>query len=92
MNYVQKYLERLNNPKPQDTQHPSHISSRVIELAEQIRTWHDTRPIPERWYPVQLGRLAAQLNASRELTAIALGYAGWIEKRSGTTSFWQPKQ
>lgn len=91
MNYVQKFLEGLKHTPSQDTQHPSHISNRVIELAEQINTWHDTRPIPERWYPVQLGRLAAQLNATRELTAIALGCAGFVENRSGATSFWQKK-
>ena len=91
MNYVQNFLESLKNPKPQDTQNPSHISTRVIELSEQIKTWHETRPVPERWQPVQLGRLAAQLNASRDLTATALGLAGWIGKRSGTTIFYQPK-
>ena len=91
MSYVQKFLESLNNPPSQDIKHPSNLSNRVIELAAQIKIWHDTRPIPERWYPVQLGRLAAQFNATRELTATSLGYAGWIEKRSGTISFWQPK-
>ena len=91
MSYVQNFLERLKNPKPQDKQHPSHISTRVIELSEQIKTWHESRPVPERWYPVQLGRLAAQLNASRELTATALHYTGWVENRIGAGSFWLPK-
>lgn len=91
MNYVQKFKEQLQNHVIQELRHPSHISSRVIDLAEQIKAWHDTRPIPNRWYPVQLGRLAAQLGASRELTASALHYAGWVEKRIGASSFWQPK-
>ncbi|MDP1657742.1 MAG: hypothetical protein Q8L73_00125 [Methylotenera sp.] len=91
MSYVQKFKETLKNYAPHDTQQQSHISNRVIDLAEQIKSWHDTRPIPNRWYPVQLGRLAAQLGASRELTASALQYAGWVEKRIGASSFWQPK-
>ena len=91
MSYVQKFKESLQNYTPQDTPHQPYTTNRVIGLSEQLKTWHDTRPIPERWYPVQLGRLAAQFGTSRELTASALGYAGWVEKRSGTISFWQPK-
>ena len=91
MNYVQKFLEGLKHTPSQDTQHPPHISNRVIVLTEQIKTWHESRPVPERWYPVQLGRLAAQLNASRELTATALHYTGWVENRIGAGSFWLPK-
>ena len=92
INYVHDFLEKLKSYTPTaEQEQQSLVSNRVIELAEQIKAWHDTRPIPDRWRPIQLGRLAAQLNASRELTATALGYVGWIEKRSGTTSFWQPK-
>lgn len=91
MSYVQKFKEQLENYKQPDARHQSHVSTRVIDLAEQIKSWHNTRPIPNRWYPVQLGRLAAQLGASRELTASALQYAGWVEKRIGASSFWQPK-
>ena len=91
-NYVHDFLEKLKNSSPTEEQEQqSYVSNRVIELADQIKAWHNRRPIPERWHPVQLGRLAAQLDASRELTATALGYAGWIEKRIGTHSLWQPK-
>lgn len=91
-NYLHDFLEKYRNHTPiLEQEQQSLVSNRVIELAEQINAWHDTRPIPERWQPVQLGRLAAQLNSSRELTAISLRYAGWVEKRSGTYSLWQPK-
>ena len=90
INYVHDFLEKLRNTKHFQEQE-SHVSNHVIELADQIKAWHDTRPIPERWQPVQLGRLAAQLNASRELTATALGYAGFIEVRSGTQKLFQLK-
>lgn len=92
INYVHDFLEKLRNTKPTEAlEQQSHISNRVIELANQIKAWHDTRPVPERWHPVQLGRLAAQFNVSRELAAASLGHAGWIETRSGTHSFWQPE-
>lgn len=92
INYVHDFLEKLKNSTPiLEQEQQLHVSNRVIELAEQIKAWHDTRPIPERWRPIQLGRLAAQLNASRELTATALGYAGWNEKRIRAQSLWQPK-
>lgn len=92
INYVHDFLEKLRNTKHfQEQEQQSHVSNRVIELADQIKAWHDTRPIPERWQPVQLGRLAAQFNASRELTAAVLGYAGWVEKQIGTHKLWQPK-
>ena len=92
INYVHDFLEKLKNHKPiVEQEQQSLVSNRVIELADQIKAWHDTRPIPDRWHAIQLGRLAAQLNASRELTATALEYAGWIEKRVGAHKFWQPK-
>ncbi len=92
INYVHDFLEKLKNHTHTVEQgQQSLVSNRVIELADQIKAWHDTRPIPERWHPVQLGRLAAQLNTSRELTATALGYAGWIEHRIGRGSFWNHK-
>lgn len=92
INYVHDFLEQLRNTKPSEAlEQQSHVSNRVIELTDQIKAWHDTRPIPDRWHAVQLGRLAAQLNASRELTATALGYAGWVEKQIGTHKLWQPK-
>ena len=92
MNYVEKFLEKLKNHTPTvEQEQQSHVSTRVIELANQIKAWHDTRPIPDRWRPIPLGRLAAQLNASREVTAAALGYAGWVENRRGTQSLWQTK-
>jgi len=90
MGYIGNFNLRQKQYKP-DNQQPQHTSSRVVELATQINAWHDTRSIPERWQPVQLGRLSAQLNASRELTAMALSYTGWIEKRSGSYSLWQPR-
>ena len=92
INYVRDFLEKLKNHTPAvEQEQQSLVSNRVIELANQIKAWHDTRPIPDRWRPVQLGRLAAQLNTSRELTAAALGYAGWVEKQIGAHKLWQPK-
>ena len=92
INYVHDFLEKLKNHTPTvEQKQQSLVSNRVIELADQIKAWHDTRPIPDRWQPVQLGRIAAQLNASRELTATALMYVGWIEKRVGAQKLWQPK-
>lgn len=88
--YLENYKKLKNNPL-QNVQHQSLVSTRVIELADQIKAWHDTRLIPDRWRPIQLGRLAAQLNASRELTATALEYAGWVEKQIGAHKLWQPK-
>ncbi|PPC93909.1 MAG: hypothetical protein CTY33_05900 [Methylotenera sp.] len=90
-NYVHDFLETLRNSKSTEVNEQSHVSIRVIELADQINAWHDTRPIPERWQPIKLGRLAAQLDASRELTAAALEQAGFYEKRIGTNSLWLPK-
>lgn len=65
-------------------------TQRVIDLATRINQWHDTRPVPERWQPVQLGRLAAQFGVTRETAAAALEYAGWKETKSGATSLWTP--
>ncbi|MEI8363799.1 MAG: hypothetical protein WCG35_11365, partial [Betaproteobacteria bacterium] len=59
---IKTYSEQLKTEmaKQQTARHiqnaPSH---RVIKLAEQINTWHDKRPVPERWNPVMLGRIAA---------------------------------
>ena len=66
-------------------------SKRVIQLATQINAWHEKRIAPERWQPVMLGRLAALLGISRELTAAALQYAGWKESRKSNTSLWLPQ-
>jgi hypothetical protein len=90
MGYIDEFNKKIKNFKPA-TQHQSQASTRVIELADQIKAWHETRPIPDRWYPVQLGRAAAQFGVSRELAATALQYANWKEKRTGATSLWQPK-
>ena len=92
INYVHDFLEKLKNHTPTlEQEQQSLVSNRVIELADQIKAWHDTRPIPDRWHAVQLGRIAAQLNASRDLTATALKYSGWVENRIANQSLWQPK-
>lgn len=89
---MKTYTEQLKAQiaKQQPARHlqnaPSH---RVIELAEKINAWHDKRPVPERWQPVILGRIAALFGVTRELAAAGLQYAGWQEKRIGTTSLWQ---
>lgn len=70
------------------TQNPSHPTQRVIELAGRIATWHETRPVPDRWQPVLLGRVAARFGTCRELAAAALAYAGWTENRIGVGSWW----
>jgi hypothetical protein len=92
INYVHDFLERLRSPSSnEEPPLTPHVSNHVIELAEKINAWHDARPVPERWQPVQLGRLAALFNVSRELTAVALGYAGWVEKKRSAQSLWHPK-
>ena len=90
-NYVRDFLEKMKKHTPIQNEQQSYVSSRVIELADQINAWHETRPIPERWNPVQLGRLAAQFDTSREALANALHYGGWIETRKGSFSYWNPK-
>jgi len=96
MNYVQKFKEKLNNYKPpeqeQKPEPPQLVSPRIVELAGNIKMWHDTRPCPERWQEISLGRIAAHFNVSREVAAAALQYAGWVEKRVSASSVWQPKE
>lgn len=65
------------------------VSEKVILLADRFVMWHRLQPLPERWEPQQLGRIAAVFGVSRELMAAALHYAGWVEHRTGTTSYWQ---
>jgi predicted ATPase len=96
LEYLQNFRRLINESKTvtpyndktlNNTQ--SAISSKVIQTAELINRWHKTLTLPERWYPLQLGRVAAQFGVSRELAASALVYGGWIEYRSGSTSFWK---
>ncbi|MDI1309400.1 MAG: hypothetical protein PSV17_08190 [Methylotenera sp.] len=87
------YLQTLNTEAMQDlktTQAPI-VSEKVVALAEIITKYHANRSIPERWHPIQLGRLAAMLGVSRELAAAALVHAGWLEHKNGVTSRWLPK-
>lgn len=96
MAFLQDFKNRLSTaqavtPQQKPTVEQAKISPRVIELASQINSWHKTLPLPDRWYPLQLGRIAAQFGASRELTAAALVYGGWKEFRSGATSLWRYK-
>lgn len=64
------------------------VSKRIIELADRFVSWHQSQPLPERWEPLQLGRLSALLGVSREMMAAALTHAGWVERKMGTTSYW----
>lgn len=70
-----------------DSKYPS---PSVVTLAENLKAWHDNRPIPDRWAPVALGRLAAYFGATRELMAAACRHAGWLEKRESGRSLWTP--
>ena len=67
---------------------PLRPSERVLNLARQLAAWHDTRPVPDRWHPLLLGRVAARFGASRELAAAALIHAGWNENRISAGSWW----
>lgn len=67
----------------------SAVSEKVIQLADRFVMWHRLQPLPERWEPQQLGRIAAVFGVSRELMAAALKHAGWVEHKTGATSYWQ---
>lgn len=89
---MKTYIEQLKAQiaKQQPASHLQSVpSQRVIELAEKINKWHDKRPVPERWQPVILGRIAALFGVTREQAAAGMQYAGWQEKRTGTSSLWQ---
>lgn len=89
MAFISGLLEdRSDFNSPQIEQSHLKVSERVVNLAHQLTAWHDARPVPERWNPVQLGRLAATLGVSNELIAAALQYAGWTERKQSTYSLW----
>lgn len=77
----------LNEKNLSDAPYPK-VPEKIVHLSEQINSWHKTLPLPIRWQPLQLGRIAARFNVSRELAATALQYGGWIEKRIGNISYW----
>ena len=90
MSYLSKFKQKLDTaslPKSIE-QSEMQVSEKVVNLANQLTKWHDARPVPERWNPVQLGRLAATLGTTNELIAAALQYAGWTEKKQSTFSLW----
>jgi hypothetical protein len=90
MSYLSKFKQKLDAaslPKQIEQSYPQ-VSEKVVNLAHQLDVWHDARPVPERWNPVQLGRLAATLGVSNELIAAALQYAGWTERKQSTYSLW----
>jgi hypothetical protein len=90
MSYISKFQQNLHSaalPKQIEQSHPQ-VSEKVINLAHQLAAWHDARLVPERWQPVQLGRLAATFGVSNEVMAAALQYAGWAETKKSTYSLW----
>ena len=90
MSYMSKFKQKLHTaslPKQIEQSHQQ-VSEKVINLAHQLAVWHDARPVPERWNPVQLGRLAATFGASNEVMAATLQYAGWTERKQSTYSLW----
>lgn len=94
VNELTEYLQNLNSQHQTALQKPKDniVSERVVLLAENITRWHAERKAPERWQPVQLGRLAAMLCESREITAATLIYIGWKEKKVAKASLWSPYQ
>lgn len=83
---LRNYMEQLKSVTHNTSQ--SATSQRVATLTARIQVWHETRPIPERWQPVALGRVAALFGTTRELAAVALQNAGWKEQRKGGRSLW----
>ena len=89
MAFIDDYLKARGTLAPPKNESPQiKVSEKVISLAYQLTKWHDARPVPERWNPVQLGRLAATLGTSNEVMAATLKYAGWTERKQGTYSLW----
>jgi hypothetical protein len=80
----------LNEEKLSNTSYPK-VPEKIVHLSKLINTWHKTLPLPNRWQPLQLGRIATRFNVSRELAATALQYGGWIERRIGNISYWEQK-
>jgi len=85
-------LTAVPTAQPQECTAPAEISTRAVALSEQINHWHDARPVPDRWKPALLGRIAARFGATRELAAVALQHAGWRELRKAKhgASYWLP--
>ena len=89
MSYILNYFKRLDiQQSPNSQQSIEGISPHIIELAERVIRWHEKLPIPDRWQPVQLGRIAATFNTSREAMAVALHYAGFQETKTSNMSLW----
>ena len=92
---LQDYIENICQFEQHEQLPPDlsvDISPRAVALSEQIAHWHNTRPVPDRWKPVLLGRTAARFGSTRELTAVALQHAGWRELRKAKhgASYWLP--
>lgn len=90
MSLIAEFIEQMKRQaaKSDLTATTIDISPSVIELAERLMKWHEKRPAPERWQPIQLGRMAAMFGTSRELMAAALQYAGFKESKTSATSLW----
>ncbi|SDK50858.1 hypothetical protein SAMN05192566_1449 [Methylophilus rhizosphaerae] len=95
MTLIHDFKKRLENTETdvRKTITPSNdapvVSEKVIQLADRFVMWHRLQPLPERWEPQQLGRIAATFGVPRELMAAALKHAGWVEHKTGATSYWQ---
>lgn len=87
---IRKFVLSLGarQPTTDPTPMPAHPTKSVLALADRLAVWHDTRPVPVRWQPVLLGRVAALFGVSRELAAAAMIHAGWTENRIGVGSWW----
>lgn len=91
---IQDYLARLREHSLKRRPDAAYVTPipRVVELAQKIGVWHGDRPVPDRWQPILLGRVAALFGVSRDLAAAALLHAGWKETRRwpGGPSYWHP--
>lgn len=85
-----RYIATLRKKLDSQPQNHDPTSAKVRRLADTITAWHSHRSVPERWNPVQLGRLAAMFGVTREVAATALTLAGWREIRTNRCSYWQP--
>lgn len=90
MSYIKEFIQKIETQKAPapNREIDDVISIKIIELAERVSKWHEKIPIPERWQPIQLGRIAARFSTSRELMAATLQYAGFQETKTSNMSLW----
>lgn len=89
MSYLEETIKKYRSGAlPNKTQPKLQVSEKVLSLVQQLTEWHNKRPVPDRWHPVILGRLAATFGVTNEVMAATLHYAGWKETKKSTYSLW----